>query len=68
MAYVENVQLRLQHDNGYVDGRQRYKNRTYSGLKETATNEEINSVALAISDVALRPVLIAKKIETTVLD
>lgn len=64
-AIIEKTQVRLQFDGGIVDGKQRYKNKTFSNIKEEASDESILVVSDAINSLSEKDVLKTRKVVTT---
>lgn len=68
ISTVEKVQLKLEFDNGLVDGKQKYKPRTFSNIKETATDENILGTSDAINALSENPVLRTSKVVTSLIE
>ena len=66
MAIVANKEkstLRLELDNGFVDGRQRILSKNFSKVKVDATDEGMHGTALAIANLQNKELLKVKRIE-----
>lgn len=64
-AIIEKTQLRLEYDNGMSNGRQLYKSKTYSNVKNDATDEGLKAASDAINALSEKDVLLTKKIVTS---
>lgn len=67
-ARIEKTQLRLQFDAGEVDGKQKYKSKTFSNIKHSAENDNLLLVSNSINALSEKDVLITKKVVTSVLE
>lgn len=65
---IEKTQLRLQFDAGEVDGKQKYKNKTFSNIKHSASNEDLLVVSNSINTLSEKNILITQKVVTSVLE
>lgn len=62
---LESKALVLQLDGGIVDGKQRLINRTFSNVKETATDEKLKESAEILMGLQERDLLKVRKREMT---
>ncbi|NLD16272.1 MAG: DUF1659 domain-containing protein [Tissierellia bacterium] len=67
-ATIEKTQLRLEYDNGMKDGKQAIQARTYSNLKNNATDEGLKSASTAIGTLSKKDILNTKKIVTSKIE
>ena len=67
-ATIEKTQLRLEYDNGMKDGKQVIQARTYSNLKNGATDEGLKSASDAIGALSKKDILNTKKIVTSKIE
>ena len=67
-SMVEKTQLRLEHDNGMVDGKQRVKAKTFSNIKPDANDDSLHAVGTAVNALSTKPVLKVKKVVTSVIN
>lgn len=63
VAQKDKSSLRLEFDNGIVDGNQRIKSKNYSKVKVTAGDEELYGTALAIGGLQSKDLLKVKRLE-----
>lgn len=63
----EKTTLKLELDNGVVDGKQLVKSKNYNKVKTTATDEELYNTAVAIAGLQSRDLLKVKRIEEITL-
>jgi len=63
----EKTTLKLELDNGIVDGKQLVKSKNYNKVKTTATDEELYNTAVAIAGLQSRDLLKVKRIEEITL-
>lgn len=62
-AHKEKSTLRLELDNGIVDGRQRIQSKNFSKVKTTAQDEELYDTALVIGNLQSKDLLKVKRLE-----
>lgn len=67
-SIVEKSQLRLEHDNGVVDGKQRIKAKTLSNIKVDASDDSLYAVGTAVSALSTKEVLNVKKVVTSIIN
>ena len=63
----EKTTLKLELDNGIVDGKQLVKSKNDNKVKTTATDEELYNTAVAIAGLQSRDLLKVKRIEEITL-
>ena len=63
----EKTTLKLELDNGIVDGKQLVKSKNYNKVKTTATDEELYNTAVAIAGLQSRALLKVKRSEAITL-
>lgn len=61
----EKVQLRLELDDGIVNGKQKLKSKSFIQIKTTATDEALYTTAMTIADLQEKDLLKVKRIEET---
>lgn len=61
----EKVQLRLELDDGVVNGKQKLKSKSFIQIKTTATDEALYTTAMTIADLQAKDLLKVKRIEET---
>lgn len=61
-------QLKLEFDNGVVEGKQKYKAKTFSNIKEEATDENLLEVSKAINALTEKAVLKTTKVVSTLIE
>ncbi len=66
-AVKEKSTLRLELDNGLVDGRQRVLSKNYSKVKNDASDEGLHGTAIVIAELQSKDLLRVKKVEETLL-
>ena len=67
-SILEKKMLRLEHDNGVVNGRQQIKVQSISDIKSDATDDGLYAVGTAYSALAKKEVLNVKKIDTHLIN
>ncbi|HLR21777.1 MAG TPA: DUF1659 domain-containing protein [Tissierellaceae bacterium] len=68
VSIKEKTALRLELDNGMVDGRQRVLSKTFSKIKDTAEDEDLHGTALVLGNLQNKDLLRIRKIEETLLE
>lgn len=63
----ERTTLKLELDNGMVDGKQRVLSKTFSKVKTSATDEDLHGAAMVLVDLQNKDLLDVKKVEETSL-
>ncbi len=66
-AMLERVRLKLVFDGGIVDGKEVKSLKTIQQIKKTATAEGLYSAAQTIASVQKKPLLMAVKLDESVL-
>lgn len=64
-ASLQTKSLILEYDMGVVNGKQVIKNKSYSNIRETATDEGLFNTATTLSSLQERDLLSVKKRETS---
>ena len=68
VAIKEKSTLKLELDNGIVDGRQRVLSKNFSKVKNTAADEELHGTAIAIASLQSKDLLKVKRVEELSLE
>ncbi len=63
----EKLALKLELDDGMVDGKQKTKSKTLNNIKVDAMDDNIHGTALALAGLQAKPLLKVKRVEETVL-
>ena len=63
VANKEKTTLKLELDNGIVDGRQRIISKNFTKVKVDATDEGLHGTALAMADLQNKDLLRVKRLE-----
>ena len=63
IAHKEKSTLRLELDNGIVDGKQKTLSKSFTKVKTDAADEDLHVTALAIADLQSKDLINIKKIE-----
>lgn len=63
----EKMALRLELDNGVVDGKQKIQSKTLNNVKTTAADENLHGVATVLASLQNKDLLKVKRVEETVL-
>lgn len=66
-AEKEKLSLRLELDDGVVNGKEKIKRKSYNQVNPTATDEDIHSVGKTLSSLQSRELVKIKKLEETIL-
>lgn len=67
MATIEKTQLRLEFDDGMRNGKQVFKVRTYSNIKNDATDVSLKSASDAIDALSQKDIVNTKKVVTSLI-
>ena len=67
-SILEKKMLRLEHDNGVVNGRQQIKVQSISDIKTDATDNGLYAVGTAYDALSKKEVLNVKKIDTHLIN
>lgn len=67
-SIVDKTQLKLQFDNGMVDGKQRYKSKTFSNIKNDASDDGLFAASSAINTLSGDSVLKTLRVVTTAIE
>lgn len=68
MATIEKSVLRLEFDNGIIDGKQKYKASSFSNLKHDATDQNILQTSRAINALTQPEVLRTTTVVTSLIE
>lgn len=60
--------LKLEKDNGVVDGKQRLSTQSFSDIKADATDENLYAVSTAIDALSSKEVLNVKKVDSHIIN
>ena len=60
--------LVLEHDNGFVDGKQRFKKQSYSNVKINASDNALYATALSINALSQKSIVNVLKNQTSVIE
>lgn len=63
IATKEKSTLRLELDNGIVDGKQKTLSKSFTKVKTDAADEDVHGTAVAIADLQSKDLIRVKKIE-----
>ena len=63
VAVKEKSTLKLELDNGIVDGKQRITSKNFTKVKATAGDEELHGTAVAIANLQSKDLLKVKRVE-----
>ncbi len=66
-SIMEKMALRLELDNGVVDGKQKIQSKTLNNVKTTAADENLHGVATVLASLQNKDLLKVKRVEETVL-
>ena len=67
-SILEKKMLRLEHDNGIVNGKQQVKVQSISDIKADATDNGLFTVGIAYNALAKKELLNVKKIDTHLIN
>lgn len=68
LGVKEKTALRLELDNGIVDGKQKVMAKTFNKVKTTAEDEDLYGAAVILGELQNKDVLSIRKVEETVLE
>lgn len=68
ISVKEKTSLRLELDNGIVDGNQRVLSKTFSKVKTTAEDEDLHGTAVILGSLQNKDVLNIRRIEEILLE
>lgn len=63
----EKMTLKLELDNGLVDGKQKVQSKSFNKVKPEAADEDLHGTALALAELQDKDILKVKRIEETAL-
>ena len=66
-SVLEKRNLRLEHDDGIVDGKQKFKTQSVPDIKSNATDDGLYAVGIAYNALSAKEVINLKKVDTSAI-
>ena len=66
-SVLEKRNLRLEHDDGIVNGKQKFKTQSVPDIKSDATDDGLYAVGIAYNALSAKDVINLKKVDTSAI-
>lgn len=66
-SVLEKRNLRLEHDDGIVNGKQKFKTQSVPDIKSDATDDGLYAVGIAYNALSAKEVINLKKVDTSAI-